>query len=191
MLQLCFSSPLKKCSFFRDEVNYLGHRVSAEGFATDPSKITDVTNWSTPSTLKELRSFLGFASYYRRYVSRFTQIASPLHQLVTSMCQEMKGKARKSTHVKLGDQLTKDCDSAFNTLKHTLTTAPILGFADYTQPFVVETDACDRGLGAVLSQVQEGRLRIIAYASRGLRGTQCYQLLVQEVGAIGSEMGSN
>ena len=163
---------LKKCSFFRDEVNYLGHRVSAEGIATDPSKITDVTNWSTPSTLKELRSFLGFASYYRRYVSRFTQIANPLHQLVTSMCQEMKGKARKSTHVKLGDQWTKDCDSAFNTLKHTLTTAPILGFADYTQPFVVETDACDRGLGAVLSQVQEGRLRIIAYASRGLRGAE-------------------
>ena len=88
---------LKKCSFFRDEVIYLGHRVSAEGIAMDPSKITDVTNWSTPSTLKELRSFLGFASYYRRYVSRVTQIASPLHQLVTSTCQEMKGKAGKNT----------------------------------------------------------------------------------------------
>ena len=163
---------LKKCSFFRDEVNYLGHRVSAEGIATDPNKITDVTNWPTPSTLKELRSFLGFASYYRRYGSRFTQIASPLHQLVTSMCQDVKGKPRKSAHVKLGDRWTKDCDNAFSTLKHTLTTAPVLGYADYAQPFIVETGACNRGLGAVSSQMQEGRLRIIAYASRGLRGAE-------------------
>ena len=163
---------LKKCSFFRDEVNYLGHRVSAEDIATYPNKITEVTNWPTPSTLKELRSFLGFASYYRRYVSRFTQIASPLPQLVTSMCQDVKGKPRKSAHVKLGDRWTKDCDNAFSTLKHTLTTAPVLGFADYAQPFIVETDACDRGLSAVLSQMQEGRLRIIAYASRGLRGAE-------------------
>ena len=163
---------LKKCSFFRDEVNYLGHRVSAEDIATYPNKITDVTNWPTPSTLKELRSFLGFASYYRRYVSRFTQIASPLPQLVTSMCQDVKGKPRKSAHVKLGDRWTKDCDNAFSTLKHTLTIAPVLGFADYAQPFIVETDVCDRGLSAVLSQMQEGRLRIIAYASRGLRGAE-------------------
>lgn len=120
----------KKCSFFRDEVSYLGHRISPEGIATDPSKIADVTNWPTPSTLKEVRSFLGFASYYRRYVPRFTHMASPLHQLVTSMCQDAKGKPRTSGHVKLRDWWTKDCETAFNTLKQTLTRAPVLGFSD-------------------------------------------------------------
>ena len=163
---------LKKCTFFRKEVTYLGHRISAEGISTDPSKITAVENWPTPSTLKELRSFIGFVSYYRRYVTRFTHTASCLHQLVTSMCHDAKGKPRKSASVKLGDRWTDECENAFCALKQTLTAAPVLAFADYAQPFIVETDSCDKGLGAVLSQVQDGQLRIIAYASRGLRGTE-------------------
>ena len=69
---------------------YLGHQVSAEGIATDPNKIEAVVNWPVPTTLKELRSFVGFASYYRRYAPRFTQIATPLHRLVTSYCREIK-----------------------------------------------------------------------------------------------------
>ena len=68
-----------KCKFLRPNVTYLGHGVSAEGVATDPAKTAAVTNWPKPKTLKDLRSFLGFASYYRRFVPHFTQVARPLH----------------------------------------------------------------------------------------------------------------
>ena len=132
---------IKKCSFFQKSVKYLGHVVSGEGVATDPEKITAVREWAVPETLRELRSFIGFASYYCRYVPRFTQLATPLHRIVTAACKDV-------------------------------TSAPVLGFADYRLPFIVETDASDKGLGAVLSQKQEGRHRIIAYASRGLRGAE-------------------
>ena len=158
----------RKCEFFRREVRYLGHRVCADGIATDPEKVTAVQNWPTPETLKQLRSFLGFAAYYRRYVPRFTSAASPLHALVTACCRDLKGKPRSSASFRLGAGWTEACTSAFASIKEALTTAPVMGFADYRQPFIVETDASDLGLGAVLSQVQEGRTRIIAYASRSL-----------------------
>ena len=67
------------CSLFKTEVLYLGHQASAEGIATDPKKIEAVSNWTVPTTLKELRSFVGFTSYYRRYIPRFMQVATPLH----------------------------------------------------------------------------------------------------------------
>ena len=159
---------LRKCDFFKREVKYLGHRVSAEGIATDPEKVTAVENWPRPETLKQLRSFLGFASYYRRYVPNFTAVASPLNALVTTCCRDIKGKPRSSASYRLGSQWGENCELAFENIKRVLTTAPVLGFADYQQPFIVETDASDLGLGAVLSQVQDGRTRIIAYASRGL-----------------------
>ena len=159
---------LRKCYFFKREVKYLGHRVSAEGIATDPEKVTAVQNWPRPETLKQLRSFLGFASYYRRNVPHFTAVASPLNALVTTCCRDIKGKPRSSASYWLGSQWTENCEAEFSNIKCVLTTAPVLGFADYSQPFVVETDASDLGLGAVLSQVQDGRTRIIAYASRGL-----------------------
>ena len=161
---------LKKCSFFKRSVIYLGHQISEQGISTDPEKINAVVNWPIPLTLKDLRSFLGFASYYRRYVRGFTQIASPLHQLVTIACQEGKGKPRASASFKL--ELDDTCHIAFVTLKNALTAAPILGFPDYSKPFILETDACDSGLGAVLSQRQDNGVRVIAYASRGLRGAE-------------------
>ena len=160
---------LRKCYFFQREVKYLGHRVPAEGIATDPEKVTAVENWPRPETLKQLRSFLGFASYYRRYVPHFTAVASTLNALVTTCCRDIKGKPRSSASYRLGSQWTENCEAAFSNIKCVLNTAPVLGFADYHQPFIVETDASDLGLGAVLSQVQDGRTRIIAYASRGLR----------------------
>ena len=159
---------LRKCDFIKREVKYLGHRVSAEGIATDPEKVTAVENWPRHETLKQLRSFLGFASYYRRYVPNFTAVASPLNALVTTCCRDIKGKPRSSASYRLGSQWGENCELAFENIKRVLTTAPVLGFADYQQPFIVETDASDLGLGAVLNQVQDGRTRIIAYASRGL-----------------------
>ena len=160
----------KKCSLFKTEVLHLGHQVSADGIATDPKKIQAVVNWTVPTTLKELRSFVGFVSYYRRYVPRFTRVATPLHRLITAACREVKENPRLRPKFTLGDRWDETCDASFVALKKALTTAPVLGFADYSKPFIIETDACDTGRGAILSQQQEGgRLRVIAYASRGLR----------------------
>uniref|UniRef100_A0A8C7XG91 ribonuclease H n=1 Tax=Oryzias sinensis TaxID=183150 RepID=A0A8C7XG91_9TELE len=84
---------LEKCCFFRKEVNYLGHLVSREGVSTDPSKVSAVANWPHPTTVSELRSFLGFASYYRRFVEGFSKLAAPLHRLVA----ELAGRRGKDT----------------------------------------------------------------------------------------------
>ena len=75
---------LNKCAFFQSEVQYLGHRESAAGIAADPEKVAAIERWPKPETLKQLRSFMGFASYYRRYVPRFTAMASPLNALITT-----------------------------------------------------------------------------------------------------------
>ena len=84
-----------KCQFFQRRVKYLGHVVSAEGVGTDSAKTEAVASWPTPKTLKDLRSFLGFASYYRQFVPGFAQIAAPLHQLTAEISE--KGKKKRST----------------------------------------------------------------------------------------------
>ena len=160
----------KKCQFFRTRVSYLGHIVTADGVTTDPAKTEAVVNWPKPATLKELRSFLGFCSYYRRYVQSFAQIAKPLHQLVAELYNG--GKNDKGRSIVIGERWTPECQEAFSNLKQALTSATVLAYPDYNLPFVIETDASNDGLGAVLSQEQEGKLRVIAYASRGLRGPE-------------------
>lgn len=162
---------LSKCTFFQPEVRYLGHIISANGVATDPSKIEAVAKWQPPQTVSELRSFLGFASYYRRFVEGFATLAAPLHRLIA----ELGGT--KSRRVQRSPQLSpehwkeelKDC---FETLKTKLTNAPVLAYADFSLPFILEVDASYGGLGAVLSQEQNGKVRPIAYASRGLKPTE-------------------
>lgn len=157
---------LQKCAFLQQSVKFLGHHVSAEGVGTDPSKISAVKDWRVPNTVKELQSFLGFCSYYRRFICGFSQIAGPLHDLVNK-CSGVQ-KSNGSRYL-VSAMWTPECDSSFKQLKEKLITAPILGFADFTQPFIVETDASQHGLGAVLYQQQEGTKRVIAYASRRLR----------------------
>ena len=126
-----------------------------------------VKNWPVPATTTALRSFLGFASYYRRFIQGFSKIAGPLHDLVA------KGNAR---HKKKGADISKLWDQqhqkAFEELKTALTTAPVLGFAEFTKPFILETDASHDGLSAILSQEQDGQRRVLAYASRRLRPTE-------------------
>ena len=117
---------LKKCAFFQSEVQYLGHRVSAAGIATDPEKVAAVERWPRPETLKQLRSFMGFASYYRRYVSRFTAIASPLNALITTCCRDIKGKRRSSASFQLASRWNEKCEEAFSAIKLELTSAPVL-----------------------------------------------------------------
>jgi len=163
---------IKKCNFCQKSVKYLGHTVSQAGIATDEDKIRVVRDWPVPKTVKELRSFLGFASYYRRFVQGFSKIAGPLHTAVAKGLRKCSGNSGRSSSVLLGEDWTPDCQAAFLKLKEALTTAPLLGYADYSLPFILETDASLHGLGAVLSQVQNGTKRVIAYASRTLRPTE-------------------
>ena len=141
----------KKCDLFKEKVSFLGHVVSSEGVATDPRKLESVLNWPVPKNLKQVRSFIGFCSYYRRYVKGFANIARPLHKL-TEAGQKF--------------DFNEACMNAFNTLKVALTSAPILAYPNCEDPFTLDTDASNDGLGAVLSQTQNGVERVIAYFSK-------------------------
>ncbi|KAL0161382.1 hypothetical protein M9458_045107, partial [Cirrhinus mrigala] len=160
---------LEKCAFFKQQVKYLGHVVSSQGVATDPSKVEVVAKWGRPVNVTELRSFLGFASYYRRFVEGFAKLAAPLHKLVAEF---VGGRYKKSAGPSFASAWTEHCQNSFDTLKEKLTTSPILAYADFSLPFILEVDASHRGLGAVLSQEQEGKVRPIAFASRSLRPTE-------------------
>ncbi|KAJ8006767.1 hypothetical protein DPEC_G00110630 [Dallia pectoralis] len=159
-----------KSSFFQQQVSYLGHVISAEGVATDPEKIRAVAEWRRPGNTKELQSFLGFASYYRGFVKNFAQLAAPLHAL--SALFPIKPSLKKGLSIPFAQGWNPNCESAFETLKKKLISAPVLGYADFSKPFIVEIDASHQGLVAVLSQdCGEGR-RPVAYASRGLRSSE-------------------
>lgn len=161
---------LSKCQFFQPQVSYLGHVVSAEGVSTDPAKIEVVKEWRRPAHLAELRSFLGFASYYRRFVEGFSKISAPLHRLVGRLSgPRQKGK---TPPIPLATAWDKPCEDAFQRLKGKLTSAPVLAYADFKRPFLLEIDASHGGLGAVLSQEHEGKVRPVAFASRGLKPTE-------------------
>ena len=153
-----------KCNFFQREISYLGHKVSELGIATDPAKIEKVAQWPRPKTVNEVRSFLGFVGYYRKYIKGFSKIAKPLNQLLTGLETSSK-KVAKKTPVSWGELE----QNAFDQLKVACTSAPVLGYADFTKPFILHTDSSLDGLGAVLYQKDDSeKLRVIAYASRGL-----------------------
>ena len=143
-----------KCFLLRPRVPYLGHVISAEGVSTDPAKIEAVQQWPVPLKVTDVRSFLGLASYYRRFVENFAEIAAPLHRLTAKTTEKFKW--------------SPDCDLAFRVLKEKLVSAPVLAFPCFDQEFVVDCDASDYGLGAVISQRQDGDEKVIAYASRVL-----------------------
>ncbi|KAM6892521.1 retrovirus-related Pol polyprotein from transposon 412, partial [Xenentodon cancila] len=155
---------LGKCHFLKQQVDYLGHVVSAAGVATDPKKIAAVAEWVPPRTASELRTFLGFASYYRRFVEGFAQLAAPLHRTIA----EVSGKKCRQRRESLSEVWTHQCEDAFQRLKEKLISSPVLAYANFDLPFILEVDASHEGLGAVLSQEQEGKIRPIAYASRSL-----------------------
>ena len=142
-----------KCHLLHRSVKYLGHIVSADGVKTDPEKTQCIAEWSPPASQKELKQFLGLASYYRRFVKNFAQIAAPLHQLTQ--------KDRKWNW-------SEECEHAFHHLKHLLTTAPVLAYPQFNHQFILDTDASQERIGAVLSQNIDGHERVIAYASRTL-----------------------
>ena len=143
----------QKCQLLNEETVVLGHVVSRKGISTDPEKIKVLKEWPTPGDLPSLRSFLGCAGYYRQFIPRYADIAAPLYKL------EQKGTAYK---------WSKECEEAFKTLKNKLTTAPVLAYPEFGALFILDTDASDVGLGAVLSQVQQGKERVIGFAAKSL-----------------------
>lgn len=151
---------LSKCDFAKQSISYLGHVISTEGVSTDPSKIETICNWPRPMNLKELRGILGMSGYYRKFIEHYAILSQPLTQLLK------KGALFVWTEAQ---------ETAFQVLKQALSTAPVLALPDFNTPFVVETDACDVGIGAVLSQ----KGHPIAYVSRALgprnRGLSVYE----------------
>ena len=143
----------RKCQLFKKEVEYLGHIVSASGIKTDPKKIQAVRDWPEPNNVTELRSFIGLCSYYRRVILGFADIAKPLHRLTS------KGEPFV---------WTSECSQAFEKLKNCLCEAPTLAHPDFTKEFILDTDASDFAIGAVLSQVFDSKEWVIAYASKTL-----------------------
>jgi hypothetical protein len=139
-----------KCEFWLEKISFLGHILTAEGVAVDPGKVETVSNWREPTNVSEIRSFLGLAGYYRRFIEGFSKIARPMTKLLK--------KEKKFNW-------TESCEKSFQELKRRLTTAPVLTLPDIQRDFVVYCDASRQGLGCVLMQDE----KVVVYASRQLK----------------------
>ena len=148
---------VKKCKLFQSQVSFLGHIVSREGVKCDPAKLEAVAQWPHPETVTEVKSFLGFCTYYRRFIAHFSTVASPLTRLT-----------RKDVDFVWTDK----CEQAFRQLKYSLMTAPVLAYPQMGGQFILDTDASNTGIGAVLSQVQDGEEKVVGYASKTLSKTE-------------------
>ncbi len=128
--------------------------------------------------MRELRSFLGFAGYYRRFIHGYAAVAKLLNDLTKGYAptRHKSGKPslkpRYDAKQPFNERWTSDCQNAFDTLVEKLTTAPVLEFANPKEPYILHIDASTTGLGVALYQEQEGKLRVIAYASRGLSASE-------------------
>ena len=136
-----------KCEFWLEKVAFLGHILTAEGVAVDSEKVEAVSNWQQPTNVSEIRSFLGLAGYYRRFIEGFSKIAWPMTELLK--------KEKKFVWIEF-------CERSFQKLKRRLTTAPVLTLPDIHRDFVIYCDASRQKLGCVL--MQDGK--VVAYASR-------------------------
>lgn len=150
---------LSKCSFAQRQISYLGHTINEAGVGTGPAKLTAIQQWPVPTSTKELRSFLGLAGYYRKFVRNFGIIAKPLTTLLKKHLLFI---------------WTLEQDIAFHTLKTALCQAPVLALPDFSKQFCIGTDASELGIGAVL--MQDGHP--LAYLSKALgpksRGLSTY-----------------
>ncbi|KAL1260277.1 hypothetical protein QQF64_008104 [Cirrhinus molitorella] len=146
-----------KCHFCKASVAYMGHVVSKDGLSVNPAHSNKVRDWPTPKSATEVRAFLGLCSYYRRFVQNYAFKAQPLHRL---------------THKDVHFEWTDECSVAFQQLKDALTSPPVMAFPQFEQPFTLSTDASNKAIGAVLSQIQHGRERVVAYASHVLTSAE-------------------
>ena len=153
-----------KCEVFKSEINYLAHHVSQKGVLPSKKNLESIAQCPPPDTYTKVKSFVGLVGHYRCFIKGFAKIAAPLYDLTSG-----NNKDKKSEHV----DLSPEAREAFNRLKAACLKAPILAFPDFNKPFLLETDASGRGLGAVPSQKQaDGRYHPIAYASRVMNETE-------------------
>ena len=144
----------QKCELLKREVTFLGFRVTSDGARPDPNNVSKVLQWPVPCNVTEVKQFLGLCSYYRKHVKNFSIIAKPLFDLTK----------KDSTLL-----WTDDCQIAFNSLKGALTSKDVMALPDSQGgQFILDVDSCNFGTGAVLSQIQGGEEKVIAYASRSL-----------------------
>ena len=156
---------LKKCSFLKMETHYLGFIINEFGIKPDELKIDAIRSLPVPTCVREVRSFIGMCSYYRRFIPNFSQIAEPIIALT-----------RKYTHFKWSDVHQK----AFEFLKDSLTAVPLLVYPDSNKPYVLYTDASDSCIGACLTQECDGDEKPIYYLSHKLSKSQCKWSVVEK-----------
>ena len=161
-----------KCHFLKHKIRYLGHVVSEQGVGTDPDKIKDVKSWPAPQSVDELRRFLGFVGFYRRFIKDFSKIACPLYDLLGGPQKKHHARSKSISRPKPEFRWGPAQQDAFQRLVKLCCYAPVLAFADFTKPFILHTDASYVGLGAILYQEQEGHQHVIAYASRSLSASE-------------------
>ncbi|GJP52565.1 hypothetical protein CLOM_g11667 [Closterium sp. NIES-68] len=174
LLRERFYVKLSKSDFALENAQFLGHIVSAQGVHVDPKKIKAVRTWKTPENVKELQQFLGFANYYNRFVPQYAKIATPLTNLL-----------KKNTPYKWEPQHQE----AVEQLKQALTSAPVLILPDPERDYVIEADASDQAVGAVLMQDQGNGLQPIAYLSKKLHGPEL-NFLIYDMEALLSSLPS-
>lgn len=151
-----------KCTFLVRQLSFLGMIISEQGISTDPAKIAAVANWPKPKTLLEMQSFLGFCNYYRKWVRNFATIARPLYALE-------KGLSKPSDPL----SWNPNADRSFEDLKQSMTTTPVLKPFQPGHELILESDASEFGIGAVLNQKQkDGSMGVIAYRSRSLNNAE-------------------
>jgi hypothetical protein len=146
-----------KCDVLRRSVEFLGHIVSAGVIGPHPQKIDAVAEWPPCENLRDLRAFLGLCGYYRKFVPGFSEVAAPLYALTKKGCRF---------------KWSRECQDAFDEMKRRLTTAPVLCMPTEEDPYILNTDASDFAVGAVLSQLVNGEERVVAYASKRLCRTE-------------------
>ena len=142
-----------KCIFGCERIRFLGHIVSAAGIEPQPEKCQAVQEFPTPRKVRDIRAFLGLVGYYRKYIKDYSKIAAPLTDLT---------KREAPFH------WTDSCEEAFQILKKKLTEAPILAYPDYNSDYILYTDASSEAIGMVLSQIQDGKERVISYGGKKL-----------------------
>lgn len=172
---------LEKTHFLDTSVEFLGFIVTPEGILPNPAKVKAIEAILPPNTLKELKSFLGLTSYYRRFIKDYAKIAKPLTNMTRGELSQVKANQSK----KVAIQLTEEGLKAFETLKELLTSAEVLAFPDFDKPFNLTTDASDYAIGAVLSQGEPGKDKPISFISRSLsKSEEHYATNEKELRAI-------
>lgn len=157
-----------KCELFKEKLLYLGHIIDKKGFHPDPAKTEKIKNWIKPHCVEDMKKFLGFCNYYRRFIKDYSTIVTPLEKLITD---SSNGKNYRTCKKNLLDW-TMTANTSFETIKHLLCTAPVLSYPVKDAEYILDTDASHSAIGGILSQVVNGEEKVLEYGSRKLTRTE-------------------